>query len=251
MRIISTFIALSLASPAFSAAGDVQFTQGQFLPAAAAARAGGNSVLAAKATLVAAAFQAATKDQALSMLGQAIADSEAALAKAPRNPEALLQRAVAVGYRAKLKKDAGDAKEARKEMEAAVKLAPDNALAWAALGAWHGDAIADVGPMLAGMVLKAKKSEALRCFEIALAKDPASAIYPTYYAFMLLRMDKDSAARAQALLQTASGLRTRDGFEAVMKARALQVLAPLKAGDAAQARALAAQLAPFGRVVTK
>ena len=245
MRIILTGLALSLAAPAFAAPADTLFNQGQFAQAAAAARASGDHVMAAKATLIQAAFQATTKDQALAMLATALGEAEAA---APNNADARLQHALIIGYRAKLKRNAGDAKQARKEMEAVVAMAPGNALGWAALAGWHGDAIIDVGPMLAGMALGAKKAEAMRGFDTAIAKDPASPIFPTYYALMLLRMDKNSTDKAQALLQTAVGLKARDGFEALMKARAVQLLAPLKAGNPVLARSLAAQLVPFGKI---
>ena len=252
MRIALTSLALVLAAPALAGpSAEGLFIQGQFASAAQLARTGGQPVLAAKSTLVAAAFQASSKEQALAMLEQALADAQGALAKAPGDADATLQRALVIGYRAKLKKNAGDAKEARRGMEAARAMAPNNALAWAALGGWHGDAIIDVGPMLAGMALGAKKSEAIRDFDMATAKDPASPLYPTYYALMLLRLDKGSTAKAQSLLQTAVTLRARDGFEALMKARAAQMLAPLKAGNPDLARTLAVQLAPFGRITAQ
>ena len=252
MRVLLTAVALSLAAPSFAApSADDLFGQGQFVPAANAARAAGNHVLAARSQLVAAAFQATTKEQALQMLDWALGDANAALQKNPADVDAVLQRALIIGYRGKLKKNAGDAKEARKDRETARAMAPDNALAWAALGGWHGDAIIDVGAMLAGMALGAKKGEATRNFETAIAKEPANPIYPAYYAIMLLRLDKDTTAKAQGLLQTAVGLKAHDGFESLMKTRAAQLLAPLKAGNPELARSLAVQLAPFGKITGK
>lgn len=252
MRIMLTTMALALAAPSLAApTADALYQQGQFGPAANAARAAGDHVLAARAQLIAAAFQATTKEQALTLLDFAMADANAALAKNPNNADAVLQRALVLGYRAKLKKDAGDAKAARKGMEQARSMAPNSALAWAALGGWHGDAIIDVGAMLAGMALGAKKGEATKNFETAIAKDPANPVYPAYYAIMLLRMEKGAPVRAQALLQTASTLRARDGFESLMKVRAIQMLNALKSGNPELARTLAVQLAPFGRITAK
>jgi len=121
-------------------------------------------------------------------------------------------------------------------------------LIWAALGGWHGDSIVDLGAMLAGVVLGAKRGEALRSFDTALVKEPTSPVYPTYYAFTLLRMDAGNAPRARALLERAVALKPRDGFEALMRYRAAQALAPLQRGDIKAARALVPKLQPFGKL---
>ena len=64
------------------------------------------------------------------MLNSALAE----IGAAPATTDATLQRALIIGYRGKLKRNPGDAKEARRLMEQVVAAAPGNALAWAALG---------------------------------------------------------------------------------------------------------------------
>lgn len=251
MRNLIAAAALLSAASVSAADADHLWREGRFAAAAAAAREGGDQTLASRAQLVAAAFEATSKEQALQMLDQAGRSANAALARNPGDAEALVQRAVATGYTAKLTRNPKLAKQSRAEMQHAVAVAPNLPDAWAAIGGWHGDAIADVGSMLAGMLLGAKKAEATRGFETAMAKDAASPVYPAYYALMLLRTDKGDSARAATLLERAAALRPRDGFEALMRNRAAQLLVPLKAGDAKAARKLVEKLQPFGRFLAK
>lgn len=237
--------------PALAADADALWREGRFAAAAVAARDAGDPALAARAQLVAAAYEATSKEQALQLIAEAGRNADAALARNPRDADALVQHAIATGYMAKLTRSPSLAKQSRAEMLRIVAAAPDLAEGWAALGGWHGDAVADLGSMLAGMALGAKKAEAARGFETAMAKDPAGVVYPAYYALMLLRTDKANAARASALLERAVGLKPRDGFEALMRARAAQLLVPLKAGDAGAAKKLADRLQPFGRFLAK
>jgi tetratricopeptide (TPR) repeat protein len=239
---------LLLSAPAAAADAEELWRDGRFAAAAAAARANGSHAVAARAQLVAAAFEAGSKADALAQIAQARRSADAAVALNPRDADAHVQRGIAIGYTAKLTRDPGLAKQARSEMERAMALDPDAALPWAALGGWHGDSIVDLGAMLAGVVLGAKRGEALRSFDTALVKEPTSPVYPTYYAFTLLRMDAGNAPRARALLERAVALKPRDGFEALMRYRAAQALAPLQRGDIKAARALVPKLQPFGKL---
>ena len=62
------------------------------------------------------------------------------------------QQAIAIGYRAKLRHGFGDAKEARRLMEALIAAEPNNAEAHAALAGWHLDAVAQLGAFVARTV---------------------------------------------------------------------------------------------------
>ena len=154
---------------------------------------------AARAASVIATYEVTDRAQARLLLEAAVADAQAAVAIDPDNPSLLLDRAIIVGYLGKVKASAGDAKASRRDVEAVLKRQPDNALAIAVLGGWHGEAVATVGSLLAGAALGAKKSESIRLFDKALALDPNSALFATYYAMTLLQLDASYAPRARAL----------------------------------------------------
>ncbi len=251
MRKIALGLALALlAAPALADTASL-FRDGRF---AEAAQAGAKEatpealVLAARSTLAIAAYRTSDKDRALQLCGDAVRLADTALAKRPAYPPALLQKGIAIGYIAKLHRSPGEAKQARKLMDQARAADPQNAVAWAALGGWHGESVATLGGLIAGTVLGAKKSESIRAFETALAKDPQGSEVPTFYAFTLLALDADNAPRARELLSRAVQATPRDGFEALLKRQAEQVLPLLQKNDVAGARALAKRLQPFGTI---
>jgi hypothetical protein len=225
------------------------FRDGKF---AEAARAGATeatpaaTILAARSLMAVAAYETRDKARALATVRESVALLDSVLAKQPKNAEALLQKGIAVGYVAKLNRSPGGAKEARRLMDAARALDPKDALAWAALAGWHGESIATLGSFMAGTVLGAKKSEFVTSSGRALDLDPASPVTPTYSAFTLLALDAENAPLARGLLQRAVAQKPRDGFEALLKRQAEQVLPLLVRGDVAGASALAKRLQPFG-----
>lgn len=205
-------------------------------------------VLAARSLLAVAAYRTTDKAQALRLSGEAAQLADAALARHPGHAPALLQKGIALGYIAKLHRSPGEAKQARKLMDQARAADPQNPLVWAALGGWHGESVATLGSFVAGTVLGARKAESMKAFETALAKAPYNATVPTFYAFTLLALDADNAARARDLLAQATRIVPRDGFETLMKRQAEQVLPLLRRNDVAGARTLAKRLQPFGMI---
>jgi tetratricopeptide (TPR) repeat protein len=215
-------------------------------------RASDACALAARATLTVAAYQTNNRAQAEKLISTAITDANTALAQTPNHVEATLQGAIALGYSAKLVQSPGIAKEAKKLMDRAVQLAPNNGFAAIALAGWNGESVADIGSFLAGTVLGAKKEAAIKYYEQALKLDPASPSFPVFYAFNLYRLDdKKYAARVTQLLGTAVTLKPRDGFEAMNIAHARDVLSALKSGDSKRAKALIKQYQPFGVLLKK
>ncbi|MEX6724652.1 hypothetical protein [Parapedomonas caeni] len=244
-------LALILAvTPAAASPARALFEDGRFSEAATAARDEGTPdalALAARATLAVAAFEAPTKARAEALIRTAIADAERALQQEPRQHEAQLQRAIAKGYLAKLGNSPKLGREARRLMDQALRQAPDNALAWAALGGWHGESVATLGGFLAGSLLGARESEGIRHYEEALRRDPASPTFPTFFAFTLARLDDDNWPRVRTLLERAGKLPPRDGFEALMAAQARDVLAALNARETKRAKVLILRYQPFGQ----
>lgn len=206
-------------------------------------------VLAARSLLALAAFRTADKARAMAMCNDAAALVDAALVQKPGYGPAILQKGIALGYLAKLERSQGKGKAARKWMDDARTAMPNDAFAWAALGGWHGEAVATLGGFLAGAALGAKKAEAIKAFDTALTKPGAGAVVPTYYAFTLLSLDAGNAPRATALLTQAARATPADAFEALLKRHAEQVLPLLAKKDVAGARALAKRLQPFGTLM--
>ena len=247
IRSLASLLVLS-SSAAWADAASL-FRDGKFAEAAAVGTKEGSpaaELLAARSLLAIAAYRTADKARALALIDQAGKLASSAMGGNARNVDALLQSAIAVGYRAKLTNSPGDGKMARKMMEQARGLDPSNALAWASIGGWHGESVVTLGGFLAGTMLGAKKGEFIKAFDKALTLDRVNPSFPTFYAFTLLGLDAANAPRARELLSRAVALPATDGFEALLKSKAQQVLPLLQKGDVAGARALVKQHQAFG-----
>lgn len=239
---------LIIAQPALADAA-AAFHDGKWAAAITQGRAEATAaslVTAGRAQMAVAAYETRDKAQALALVERAEKDFDAALAKNPRDVAAQMQKAVAIGYRAKLTKSPGLGKDARQRFEAVRAAYPDNALAWSAVGGWHGGAIATLGNFMAGTVLGAKSAEMDRNFAQALKLEPSNPGFRTIYAMTLLDIDRDNSPKAAALLNGVAAMPTQDGFDALLRAQGAQLYAALKAGDAKAAQALARRLQAFG-----
>lgn len=205
-------------------------------------------VLAGRAQLSIAGYETRDKAAALAIVTRAEQDFDAALAKAPTSLDAQLQKAVAIGYRAQLTRGIGLAKESRRRFEAVRTADPSNALAWGALGGWHGGSIASVGSFMAGMALGAKKAEMERCYAQALKLAPGQPSTRVFFAITLLDLDAGNAGRAATLLKGIDTLPAGDGFEAMLKAQGVELAASLARGDKAASQALARRMKAFAAI---
>ncbi len=250
MKIVIAALLLTGASPALADAAAL-FRDGNWPAAMTEGRAEATPaalVLAGRAQLMIAAYQTTDKARALDLIALAERDFDAALARTPGSVEAQIQKAIAVGYRAKLNKSPGLGKETKRRMEAIRAANPNLALAWAAVAGWHGGAVATLGSFIAGAVLGAHAKDAEAGFVQAIKLDPNSPVHRTYYAETLMDLDAGNAAKAAQALAPIAGLPARDGFDLAMKKQGVQLLAALKAGDAKAAQALARRLQPFGTI---
>lgn len=248
MKILVAAMLLAAASPALADA-NASFRDGKWAAAVAQGRAEATApslVLAGRAALVQAAYFTSDKAQALALVGAAEHDFDAALAKSPGNMDLLLQKAIATGYRAKLTKSAGLGKESRRGFEAYRAARPNDALGWAAVAGWHGGAIATLGTFMAGTVLGAKKGEIETGFQRALKLDPTNPVHRVIAAQTLLDLDAGNAPQAASILQGIGQLPAHDGYEAMVRARGVQIAAALKTGDEKAAQAVSRRLAAFG-----
>ena len=248
MKFVFAAALLVTAAPALAdAAGS--FREGNWAAAITEGRAEATPaalILAGRAQLSVAAYQTTDKARAEALIALAEKDFDAALARAPGNVEAQLQKAIAVGYRAKLAKSRTLGKETRTRMEAVKTAHPDMAMAWAAVAGWHGGAVATLGSFIAGVALGAHARDAIAGFDQAVKLDPANPVHRTYYAQTLLDLDTANAGRAAQVLAPIAGLPVKDGFDALLRRQGIALLAALKAGDAKAAQALARRQQPFG-----
>jgi tetratricopeptide (TPR) repeat protein len=250
MKSLLAALMLVTANPAFASAATL-FHDGRFTEAAAAGRAEGTAaslVIAGRATIIVASFDTTDRDRAKALVDQADRDADAALALAPNDLAAQLQKATTVGYRGKLAKSPGLAKETRARMEAVLTRDPSNGLAWASLGGWHAGAVSTIGKFLAGTVLGANVKVAVADFETAIAKDPKNPVHPAFYGLTLLDLGIGNAPRALQVLQMAARDPARDAYEGLLKKAVVQVIPLLTAGDVDGAQTLARKLLPFGKL---
>ena len=247
----AAFLALALisAAPTLAATAAEAFAAGKFAEATAAGRKEGTDaslIIAARGASTRAAWQTTDKLDAKVLLDAANADIGKVLARDPGNVDALLQRGVSTGYIAKLTKSPGLAKDARRDFEAVLAKRPNDPLALAAMGGWHGESVATLGKFVAGTALGAKEADALRYYDRAVASTAADPAVPVFYATTLLNLSAKNAAKAQALLARAAKAPADDGFERLLQQNARAILAPLERGDVETARLLAAKLGPLG-----
>jgi hypothetical protein len=249
-KALLTALLLTLATPALADAA-ASFNDGKWAMAVKEGRAEAtvaSLTLSGRAQLVQAAYGTRDKAQALAIIAAAEGDIEKALAKAPGNADALFQKAVAIGYRAKLTKSPGLGKQSRQGFEAWRAAYPENPLGWAAVAGWHGGAVATLGGFMASAILGAKASEVDVGFARALKLDPTSPVQRVFYAETLLDLDKNNAEKAAKLLQGVGQLPATDAYEALLRSHGVQIAAALKAGDAKAAQVVSRRLAAFGGI---
>lgn len=197
--------------------------------------------------LLDAAFQAREKPAALAQIERADQAAAAVLARDPRNDEAIFVRAMALGYRAKLTRNRGEALAARRGFDALAAASPRDAEAAAAVGTWHLDSVIELGGMLAGVAIGAKKATGYAMMDKAVALGGGRAIYSGLGA--LLRLSIDPAdPRGRALAEQAATALVVQPIDRVFQRSAAVLLVPLKAGKQKEVQSLAKQLLPFGRV---
>ena len=215
-------------------------------PIAILAAAAPAQAAAPREILIQAAFSADNRAAALAQVETALAGAQAILARTPNDREAQLQRAIAIGYRAKLKKALGDAKEARRLMEELVAADPRNAEARAALAGWHLDSVATVGGFVARTMLGASRDAGMEQLEQAQRLGGNRALFPAMAALLRMQADRGAVASARTLAQAATGAAAPTPIDRILQRAAATLLVPLRANDARAAQALAARLLPFG-----
>jgi hypothetical protein len=196
--------------------------------------------------LIEAAFASHDKSAALAQIASARAAAEAILVQAPGDEEALVARAMATSYRAKLNRDRSDALAARAQLEALVARDPLDPEALAALGGWHLSAVASLGALVARGGLGARKQIGLDALDRAVALGGDRAVFRALAALMRLSLDPRDPLGA-SLAEAASHGATPTPLDGIMQRRAAQMSQVVKRGDSRLVQALAKRLLPFGQ----
>ena len=194
-----------------------------------------------------AAFEARDKAAALAQIARAEAGAAAQLARDPGDADATLTRAMAIGYRAKLNHDRGDALAARRMFEALAAAHPRDPEAVAAVGTWHLDSVGELGGLIAGMALGAKKSAGYQALDRAVALGGGRAMFSGLAGLMRLSLDPKDA-RGRQLIEAAATGRVAEPIDRILQRSAAALIEPLKAGNYKAVGRLAKESLPFGRV---
>lgn len=207
----SALVTLALAALTSASAQSLQaaqslFDQGKWQEAANAAAALNTSAgfaLAAEATTAGASVSPDAQKKALFEKAQSYARQ--AIAKDANNANAYFELARAQGRLAQysgILNSLNLAGDMRKNLEQALKLNPNMASAYVALGLWHANLVSKGGA--ATLLTGARKNQVVPNFEKAIALEPNVAIHRIEYANALLLQGNKAGAVAQ--LQKAVGL---------------------------------------------
>ena len=203
MRKTLTLLALTLALPTAGAqslqsAQDL-FDQGKWQEAATAAaalRTSAGYALAAEATTNGAGLVADNQKKATFAKAQDYAKQAIALDR--NNADAYFELARAQGRLAQfagILQSLGLAGDMKKNLDQAIKLRPNMASAYVALGLWNANL--DAKGAIARSATGAKRAQVAPNFEKAIALEPNRAIHRIEYANALLLQGNKAAAKAQ------------------------------------------------------
>lgn len=181
------------------AAAQSLYDQGKWQEAASAAAALKTSAgyaLAAEATTAGASLSAESAKKALFQKAQDYARQ--AISADKNNPNAYFELARAQGRLAQysgILNSLGLAGDMKKNLDTAIKLRPNMASAYVALGLWHANLVSK--GTVATLATGAKRNQINSNFEKAIALEPNKAVHRIEYANALLLQGNKAAARTQ------------------------------------------------------
>jgi hypothetical protein len=229
--------ALAFAGSAWAATPFDLYEQGKYDDAIAAGIAQRDSAgyaIAARAELAAEVMRAA---RCLECIERAEDDARQAIAADPANPDGHVFLAVALGRKGRLVSaftviTQGYATQARKELDAAIAVAPDNAFAWAALGGWNIEIVHKGGAKMAQMVYGATREQGFAAFDKAFALAPGNVGLRYQYALTLSSYNPNAfREKIQDALTRARTGKANGVYELFVQGRAKELQATLNRGD--------------------
>ena len=205
------FLVLGLSLPGAADAQAIDLAQaayneGRFTDAARAGEALGTSegyALAAESLTVHAHYIAQDSEKE-ALIKYAVELARKAVHSNPDNADAHLQLAHAVGRYAQIVSplqaaSRGYAEQVHVSTENALQLDPEMVSAHLSLGRWHAELVSAMGPLMARMIYRARKKDAIAAFERALELAPHEKSVSLEYALGLLALDEEATAPRRAI----------------------------------------------------
>lgn len=152
----------------------------------------------------------------------------------PRNVEAHLQEAVALGFLGRsmgvfAARRQGLAERVREQLDKALAIDPGNPWAKASLGAWNLEIVTHAGSLLATLLYGAEKSVGLELYRSALRELPEEALLHYQFALALLALDQDGMqTEARQALERVRSVSRQDALTAFTRERAAILLDAMK-----------------------
>ena len=213
------------------------YAQGRFAEAARIGESLGTSqgfALSAESLSVYAHY-IAKEGEKKELLEHAVRLARKAVLSDPKNAEAHLQLARAIGRRAEtvgIFEAAGEAEKIRESAENALRINPELVAAHLSLGRWHSELVGAMGSFIARTVYGARKKDAIASFERALALAPNAKAVSLQYALGLIALDDyQYREKARNLLMRSIGLPAKDAYERILHTEAVEALDNLNESD--------------------
>lgn len=221
------------------------YTAGRFMDAAAFAEADGSAAalaFAARARIADAIMRDGPYCEPCLRSAETIAQT--AIDRDPKHAEGYIQFALALGFRGRLiplleAKEQLLPEKGRAAIDTALKLAPHNAWALAARGAWNLEIVHRAGPVLADVTYGAGRNSGLNDFREALARDRNNLLLHFHFALTILALDmKGFRAEAAAALVAGERDTRADALSQFTRKRARELAGLLKTGTDKEIKAL-------------
>lgn len=159
-----------------------------------------------------------------------------AIAADPKQAEGYIFYAVALGLDSHIigtmsALNRGYGSLAKKEIDTAVQLAPNNGRALGTLGGWNLEVVRGAGSMLASMSYGASASKGIDAFNKAIAADPKDIVLHYQYALSMAGLDADEYHdQIMKQLTAAANGTPASAYDELSQKRATELLDLLKAG---------------------
>ena len=211
------------------------YAEGRFAEAAELGEALGTSegyALAAKSLAIHGYYNTANDEQP-EIFARAVRAAEEAIRLDPGNPAAHFESSHAIGREAQTvgvmeALNRGYARRTREAAQEALRLDPEMAEAHLTLASWHAEIVNKMGRLVAGMTYRASRRDALEHYEKALELAPdEKTVYLEYAKGLLLLNRNRNREQARKLLVRAVEVPSRDAYDRILHALAVEQLAAL------------------------